>query len=53
MRRREVLQGAAALLTGRARAGRNPLDCGCGFQMQAAAPAGAFDRVGSRLRVTG
>ena len=54
MRRREVLQGAAAaLLAGRARAGRNPLDCGCGFQMQAAAPAGAFDRVGSRLRVTG
>jgi galactonate dehydratase len=54
MRRREVLQGAgAALLAGRARAGRKPLDCGCGFQLQAAAPAGAFDRVGSRLRVTG
>jgi galactonate dehydratase len=53
MRRREVLQGAAtALFAGRARAAGNPLDCGCGFQMQAAAPAGAFDRVGSRLRVT-
>jgi galactonate dehydratase len=53
MRRREVLQGAAAaLLAGSARAGRNPLDCGCGFQMQAAIPAGAFDRVGSRLRVS-
>ena len=53
MRRREVLQGAAAaLLTGRARAGRIPLDCGCGFQVQAAELAGAFERVGSRLRVT-
>jgi galactonate dehydratase len=54
MRRREILQGvAAALLTGRARAGRQPLDCGCGFQFQAALPSGAFDKVGSRLRVTG
>lgn len=53
MRRRELLQGAAAaLLTGSARAGRQPPACGCGFQIQAAAPAGAFERVGSRLRVT-
>jgi len=56
MRRREILQGAAAaLLTGRARAGREqpPLDCGCGLQVRAAAPTGAFDKVGSSLRVTG
>ena len=54
MRRREILQGAAAaLLTGRARAGRKPLDCGCEFQMQAALPSGAFEKVGSKLRVTG
>ena len=53
MRRRELFQGAAAaLLTGSARGGRQPLDCGCAFQIQSAAPAGVFDRVGSRLRVT-
>ena len=55
MRRRDILQGAAAaaLLTGRARAGRKPLDCGCEFQMQSALPSGAFEKVGSKLRVTG
>lgn len=53
MRRRELFQGAAAaLLGGGARGAQRPLDCGCGFQVQAAAP-GAFDRVGSRIRVTG
>lgn len=53
MRRREWLGGAAtALLARGARAGTRPLDCGCGFQMRAPA-AGAFERAGSRLRVTG
>ena len=57
MRRRQLLQGAAtALLAGGAQAVRRPsLDCGCAFQALPAAPAGAaaFERVGSRLRVTG
>ena len=54
MRRRQLLQGtAAALLGARARAGKPQLDCGCEFQVQAATPAAAFERVGSRLRVTG
>ncbi len=53
MRRRELFQGAAAaLLASRAPAARLPADCGCAFQVPAAA-AGAFDRVGSRLRITG
>ncbi len=53
MRRRELIQGAAAALLGTgARAGRIPLDCGCGFQMQAALPSGAFASVGSKIRVT-
>jgi galactonate dehydratase len=56
MRRRELFQGAAgALLAGSARAGRRLPDCGCEFQAQAATPsanAAAFERVGSRLRVT-
>ena len=57
MRRRQLLQGAAtAILAGSAHAVRHPsLDCGCAFQAVPPAPAGAaaFERVGSRLRVTG
>jgi galactonate dehydratase len=53
MHRRELVRGAAAaLLAGGARADRLPLNCGCALQPQVAAPAGAFDRAGSRLRVT-
>ena len=53
MLRRDLFQGvAAALLAGHARAGKLPVDCGCGFQMQAPL-ASAFERVGSRLRITG
>ena len=54
MRRRDLLRtgaGAAAVSAG-LRAGQRPLDCGCSLQVQAAAP-GPFERVGSRLRVTG
>ncbi|MBZ5582910.1 MAG: galactonate dehydratase [Acidobacteriia bacterium] len=54
MRRRELFQGAAAaLLTGSARGGRRPLDCGCAFQVQSSPSAQAFAGVGSRLRITG
>jgi galactonate dehydratase len=54
MRRRELLQGTAlALLGGGARAGRLPLDCGCAMQMRATTPSAAFERVGSKLRITG
>ena len=53
MRRRDLLRtGAAAVLPVSLRAGQRPLDCECAFQVQAAAP-GPFERVGSRLRVTG
>ena len=53
MRRRELIQGAAAaLFAGGARAGKPALDCGCGFQMRATSPAAAFEKVGSKLRVT-
>ena len=57
MRRRQLLRGAAtALFAGSAHAVRRPsLDCGCAFQAAPPAPIGsaAFERVGSRLRVTG
>jgi uncharacterized protein YerC len=53
MRRRELIQGAAAaLFAGGARAGRQPVDCGCSFQMRGMSPAAAFEPVGSRIRVT-
>ncbi len=55
MRRRELLQGAAAaMFAGGARAGKPQLDCGCAFQMpmRGPSPAAAFEKVGSRLRVT-
>jgi galactonate dehydratase len=56
MRRRQLLQGAAAaLFAGGARAGKPQLDCGCAFQMpmRGQSPAAAFEKVGSKLRVTG
>jgi galactonate dehydratase len=52
MRRRELFQGVAAALAGASAQGaRKAVDCGCAFQPQVAAPR-AFDRVGSRLRIT-
>ena len=53
MRRRDLLRaGAAAVLPTGLRAGQRAPGCDCSFQVQAAAP-GPFERVGSRLRVTG
>jgi len=53
MLRRDLARGAAAaFLGGAARAGRLPIDCGCAMQIQAPM-TGAFDRTGSRLRITG
>ena len=53
MKRRELFQGVGgALLAGRSMGAGPAIDCGCALQPQAAVP-GAFDRVGSKLRITG